>query len=75
MTRNPATLAAIGRALYGPSWQQALADALGVNVRTMRRWAKGEFDIPDGIWGELTTLCHTRGAELFHLSGKLRKSI
>lgn len=74
MKRNPATLAAIGQALYGPVWQKALSDALDVSDRTMRRWLKGEFIIPDGVWDELTAICQTRGAAIFHWASSLRKS-
>lgn len=73
MKPTPETLCAIGRALYGPSWQGALADALEVNVRTMRRWAKGEFDMPEAIWGELGALCAAHSIQLSIFAAVLRK--
>lgn len=44
---TPATLNRIGTALYGGYWQTQLADALGVNPRTVRRWVAGDLAIPD----------------------------
>ena len=35
----PATLAEIGETIFGRSWQRPLAAAVGVNERTVRRWA------------------------------------
>jgi DNA-binding transcriptional regulator YdaS (Cro superfamily) len=35
-----------GRLLYGERWQAALARALGVSDRTVRRWASGAQPIP-----------------------------
>lgn len=71
MKLNPATLSAIGRALYGPSWQKPLSIALTVNDRTLRRWLNGDFDIPQGVWPELVTLCRERGTELASWAEKL----
>jgi transcriptional regulator with XRE-family HTH domain len=39
---TPADLTAAGRALFGTQWQKALAQALGVAPRTVRRWIAGE---------------------------------
>jgi len=64
-------LCAVGEALYGPSWQSQLARDLGVAVRTMQRWAAGEFDIPEGIPGEIAKLCAKRGADLQKWAEKL----
>lgn len=34
---------------------------LGVGLRTVRRWASGEEEIPSGVWDEvLTELCRKR---------------
>jgi hypothetical protein len=44
------------RALYGTGWHGPLADALGVSLRTTQRWGTGAMPIPNGIWGELSTL-------------------
>lgn len=35
-------ITAIGNYLYGQRWQSALARDLGINSRTVRRWAAGD---------------------------------
>ena len=37
----------LGMSAYG--WQSSMATLLGVNDRTVRRWASGESDIPDWV--------------------------
>lgn len=64
MTLTHDHLSAVGEALYGPLWQSQLARDLGVADRTMRRWAVGEFDIPEGVWADIAKLCKSRGADL-----------
>lgn len=71
MKLNPTTLAAIGNALFGPSWQKPLSSALNVDPRTTRRWVAKTYDIPDGIWPELRTICQMRGDILAELAAKL----
>jgi hypothetical protein len=39
-------LARIGAALYGEHWKRPLAERLDVSERKMRRWSKGEEDVP-----------------------------
>lgn len=75
MKLNHETLAAVGQALYGNQWHTALAGNLGVNVRTMRRWAKGEFDIPGGVWPELRKLCWLRSADIETLARQLPREV
>lgn len=58
------TLGAVGTSLYGPHWQTPLSEALGVADRTVRRWAIGQFNIPDGVWLDIADLCRERGREL-----------
>jgi DNA-binding transcriptional regulator YdaS (Cro superfamily) len=50
---TPTLLREAGESLYGSLWQSALARDLGVNDRTVRRWAAGESRIPAGVWAEL----------------------
>ena len=70
----PHTLTTIGEALYGSQWQSELARALGVNDRTVRRWAAGKNAMPEGISEELSELCAERGKSLVELAAKLRRS-
>jgi hypothetical protein len=71
MTFTHDHLNAVGAALYGPLWQSQLARDLGVSVRTMQRWAGGEFDIPEGVWADLAKLCSKRSGELAKWAQKL----
>ena len=57
-------LTAIGTALYGQQWQSALARALRVVDRTMRRWVAGESPIPTGIIADLRRLLRERQAQI-----------
>lgn len=43
---SPQDLAEAGRALYGYGWQTRLAEALGVDGSTVRRWVSGAVPIP-----------------------------
>ena len=65
-------LAECGDALYGHRFQRELAEALGVNERTMRRWIAGEFAIPSGVAALLVLLCSARRDELKAIEKKLR---
>jgi len=68
---TPAAFAKAGEALYGPSWRSALAAALGVAERTVRRWEHEEAAIPDGIRGELAALCRKHSTTLAKLADQL----
>ena len=36
-------------------WRQPLADVLGrANLRTIRRWAKGDLPVPESVWQRLS---------------------
>lgn len=53
---TPTELADLGRALYGARWQSALARALEVSDRTMRRWFAGDSEIPASAADEIVEL-------------------
>lgn len=61
-----------GAALYGPRWQTELARALDVSDRTMRRWASGTDNPPDGIAIDLLRLCTERAADIDDLIERLK---
>ena len=61
-----------GEALYGPQWQSALARDLDVSARTVRRWAAGSHQPPDGIYAELLRLVSHRAQTLGAVSERLR---
>ena len=58
------TLQKIGEALFGPRWQSELARELGVNDRTVRRWASGETPCPETVTPKLHALISERIALL-----------
>jgi hypothetical protein len=59
-----ALLLRVGTMLYGPSWQTSLAEALGVNLRTVQRWAAGERLPGNDTWGKLADLVRRRREDL-----------
>lgn len=66
-----AQFATIGEALYGPSWRAALAGALDVAERTVRRWEQGDSPIPDGVPDELAALCRKHSDVLVKLAQQI----
>ena len=64
----------IGEALYGEQWKSSLARAVGVNHRTMQRWAAGKNPIPDHAVERLHALLTARHAELAALLAEWRKA-
>lgn len=62
-----------GEALYGARWQSELARDLRVTDRTMRRWANGEFSIPQAVSADLRAILKARGAALAAVRRKLPK--
>lgn len=61
---TPKTLATVGSALFGPTWQTRLANKIAVNDRTVRRWASGEMTIPATLRTELLILAEDRRAAI-----------
>ena len=51
--RTASLLNDVGTALYGPRWFSPLAEALGVNNRSIRRWVTGECEPSQGVWRDL----------------------
>ena len=45
-----------GEALFGPDWKAPLARALGLNRRSVIRYASGEREIPEFLEDELREL-------------------
>jgi hypothetical protein len=70
---TPQLLREAGEALYGPRWQSELARELNVTDRTMRRWAAGEFSIPEAVSAELRDILKAKGAALARVRRKLRR--
>jgi rRNA-processing protein FCF1 len=68
---TPELLREVGEALYGARWQSELARELDVTDRTMRRWAAGEFSIPEAVSAELRGILRERGMALAAVRRKL----
>jgi hypothetical protein len=66
---SAALLVTIGTTLYGAgeAWPSRLAEDLGVNERTMRRWIAGESTIPERVWDELINIAIGRAREIADL--------
>jgi hypothetical protein len=62
-------LATVGTTLYGEgeAWPSRLAENLGVNERTLRRWLAGESAIPENVWDELINIAIGRAREIADL--------
>lgn len=65
-------LSQAGEALMGPQWQAPLARALGVNLRTMQRWAAGDGQPPDSVWTDIRKLLALRKSEIARLLRAIR---
>lgn len=59
---NRDRLTHLGIALYGPNWQRAVARALDVDSRQVRRWASGEYTPSDDVIADLVAVARERGA-------------
>lgn len=75
ITQDENGLRLVGRALFGMEWQNELARSLGVNERTVQRWAKGEQPITPWVWPRLAQVCEYRGGKLLRLSQGLRELV
>ena len=64
----------LGQALYGERWRSELARSLRVDERTVRRWANGDYEPPEGVWGELETLAKERRKTLADLIARLKST-
>ena len=69
---TPDLFARCGKALYGPQWKQQLAYDLGINTRTVQRWAAGSHVIPLSAVEALRLLLDERAAAI---RGLLQESL
>lgn len=61
---KPKKLKIIGTALYGPRWQNTMADVLEHNPRTIRRWVAGQVKISKKTQERLFLLLWKRRVQL-----------
>jgi len=57
---DPDLFCLVGESLFGARWQTAMADELGVNSRTIRRWVSGDNAVPESVQKELLEICEER---------------
>jgi hypothetical protein len=69
---TPSELRAIGAALYGPSWQRALARTLAIHERVVRYYAAGKRPIPDALHKRLVGLLYAQADLLTRLARATR---
>ncbi len=62
-----------GEALYGSRWQSEIARDLDCSIRTVQRWAAGVYDLPDGIYMDLSRLALERAQMLDALADRLKR--
>lgn len=60
-----------GKLLYGSGWQEPMARALGVNPRTVQRWAVGARTPGAEIWSALAGLVRDQRDDLAALLDEL----
>lgn len=77
---SAARITAVGKALYGPTWQKSLAEAIGVARSTLIRWFKPTSRVPDDLNERLRAAVVARrreikehGTELGRLATMLEK--
>ena len=68
---TPELLKQAGTALYPWDWTVGLAHDLHLNHRRLRRMAKGDEDIPKGIWPDLLALMQQRRGRIITAENRL----
>ena len=68
---TPELLTAVGEALHGSHWRKPLADDLDVAMRTVLRWAAGEYEPRGDIRDELRALIAARRKDLAELERRI----
>ena len=76
---TPDLLRTIGKALYGACWTKPLAEALGVNLRSLQRWRDGDTqpspDAVPGLLADMRKLLVARGRELERVVAMVDKAL
>lgn len=60
--------ARIARTLYGATYTADLAQALGIHIRNVQRYANGDREIPEWMPAELKKVANRRLREIGRLS-------
>jgi hypothetical protein len=72
MTLSAEDFTAIGVLLAGPDWKLPVSKMLGINERTVRRWASGEAAVPSGVVPQLEELCRSHATDLLMSAHRLK---
>lgn len=64
-------LARYAAELYGAQWQTPLANARGVALRTVQRWASGVQPVPKDVWAEIADELREKGPRCLALAAEL----
>lgn len=64
-----ARFSALGEFLYGENWKKPLAKTINKNEKTVRRWAKGEWDAPTDILQAMEKMAEAKQAKLRRATG------
>lgn len=70
---TPRKFIAIGEALHGSAWQEALARDLGISSRTVKRYAMGEHPVSDASRAKLRDLLWKHATALETLARAIPK--
>jgi hypothetical protein len=63
----------IGEFLHGQQWQAPLARDISVGERSMRRWAAGTDEVPNGVWRDIALRLESLQGDLEYLIGEVRR--
>ena len=69
MKHHRPTIMIWGEALYGERWRKPLAERLGVDESTVRRWAAGKFVMPEDAIVRTRGLLRAKARECERLAG------
>jgi hypothetical protein len=72
---TPDTFARLGELIHGERWVHRMAKDLGVDERTIRRWAAGTSAIKPGVWRDLVDVMERRGVAMIDEARALREGL
>jgi hypothetical protein len=72
---TPDTFARLGELIHGERWVHRLAKDLGVDERTIRRWAAGTSAIKPGVWRDLVDVMERHGVAMIDEARALREGL
>jgi hypothetical protein len=64
----------VGEFLFGEQWQAPLARDISVGERSMRRWAAGTDEIPNGVWRDIGFRLESMRGDLDFISGQVKRA-